>query len=62
MFSYPLSLAIPGRDNLVPSCTGSPTMHPAIGTGSGMAITMEYLVMRLDHLIKLLQDYLDVNR
>jgi hypothetical protein len=37
-------------------------MHPAIGTGSGMAITMEYLVMRLDHLIKLLQDYLDVNR
>jgi hypothetical protein len=37
-------------------------MHPAIGTGSGMTITMEYLVMRLDHLIKLLQDYLDVNR
>jgi hypothetical protein len=60
MFSYPPCPWILTRDNLVSRWIDSPTMPPAAGTGSGieMVITTEYLAMRLDWLIELLQDCL----
>jgi hypothetical protein len=62
MFSYPPSLPILARDNLVSGCTCSPTMPLVVGTGSETetAITTDYLAMRLDHLIELIQGRLGV--
>jgi hypothetical protein len=59
MFSYLPHPWIPTRNNLV---SGLPTMPPVAGTGSGTetAVTTEYLAMRLDQLIELLQDCLGV--
>jgi hypothetical protein len=62
MFSYLPHPWILTHDNLVFGCTGSPTMPQTVGTGTGtkMVITTEYLAMRLDRQIELLQDCLGV--
>jgi hypothetical protein len=60
MFSYPSCPWIPIYDNLVSGCTGSPTMPQSAGSGMETAMTTEYLAMRLDRLIELLQDWLGV--
>jgi hypothetical protein len=62
MFCYPPRPWIPTRDNLISDLPCLPTMPSAAGLGLGTetAITTEYLAMRLDHLIELLQDCLGV--